>query len=1101
MTSKRSEQAASSRRASPTHGFSQLSPNSFPSTRTQYAPIPASARFTSIPSGDAQQLQPPAESNFTSSENSAITDRRNFSLPSNSASMGSHQSTIAVEDSRSLRNSPPPAPSSSTLDSRDSDPDQSDSDIDSHDGEEQVQREDEAQDSDSGNEKEEDTRMADLITEEKMETMEKEPLDTIDAQPGNSNSSLPGTDLSSTSATPPTLLTTSPPPKISTSPESVNSTSFSAPPVSATLGPGPATSSQESGSTVEKQKQRCTPEEIAEKKRIAQEKRKLSEERKRREREEEEQRLLGAARLAQYGYGVYAPASSSSTNAAKGAPQKRMDSTLFEPAKVCSEEQIDILKLVKEGRNVFITGSAGVGKSLVISEISRMLKFHGAGFSTTAPTGIAAVNVEGQTLHSWAGVGLGNESISELHKEIIKNRWKVARWRETDVLIIDEISMVHPMLFYRLDMLGRLIRERSEPFGGIQLVVCGDFFQLPPIIDEKVPEEACIRCGRQTLKEVNEPTRKKCASSELPIKLKCSGRENEDGKKEEGCGFEYEIPIYSFETTAWAECKFEIRELTKVFRQSNSEFVEVLGKIRRGVPDQACIDFFKSCGNSLREGMGSIRPTMILPLRENVESVNKREFDLLREAEYTFEALDEAQGSYAKIVMSSRVEREQLRDVSSPEAFGAKVGTQVILLWNLDAASGLVNGTRGVITGYCEAPSEETIRSSLSSKNTTEQQKKLRKTIIGTDEWKAEAIVRYLKKQRCRLLPKVYFAPKKSVACEKRQGITVTIMPFPMIRKLGRFGAIARTQLPLAHAWAITVHKSQGQTLDAAEVRVNRSFATGQAYVALSRCRTPDGMLVDPFLLQSIKTSSTVKKFYDLISKKLPFPVPNGPSVNPLTFLNSPTRYVANLEPVFRSSQAGCHPLASSLSSLSSSSKSTSDSVSTSSRGVYEDLEPASVTSSSRAPNLLPCSGYHDHLFEGAKNYIEQQKNVGASGGFSFADENGFIEAARFAFALAQGGGGGGGGGGGSSLKRVNSDAVSSVEEPTGESPSKRSRTNSSDERIEDTVPEEEAEEDMKVEDKSRLTSEEGKQERKREKRRKARKARRERQKQAKLAG
>ncbi|RUP50709.1 DNA helicase Pif1 like protein [Jimgerdemannia flammicorona] len=167
---------------------------------------------------------------------------------------------------------------------------------------------------------------------------------------------------------------------------------------------------------------------------------------------------------------------------------------------ILSSEQLDVLYLVVEkGRSVFYTGSAGTGKSfltnLIIQRLREWFKTQLVAkygefwaehkwrdlFAVTAPTGMAAINIGGQTLHSWAGIGLGNESAEVLANRINGGGAARRRWEDVQVLIIDEISMVHRDLFAKLEYIARRVRGKPEPWGSIQLVVAGDFFQLPPV--------------------------------------------------------------------------------------------------------------------------------------------------------------------------------------------------------------------------------------------------------------------------------------------------------------------------------------------------------------------------------------------------------------------------------------------------------------------------------------------------------------------------------------------------------------------------------------------------------------------------------------------
>lgn len=153
-----------------------------------------------------------------------------------------------------------------------------------------------------------------------------------------------------------------------------------------------------------------------------------------------------------------------------------------------SDEQKKIMNLViEQRRSVFFTGSAGTGKSVLLREIIKNLRIQHKTqpdrVAVTASTGLAACNVSGVTLHSFAGIGLGKEDVPELVKKIKRNQKAKSRWLRTKILVIDEISMVDGDLFDKLENIARIVRNNGRPFGGIQLVITGDFFQLPPVPD------------------------------------------------------------------------------------------------------------------------------------------------------------------------------------------------------------------------------------------------------------------------------------------------------------------------------------------------------------------------------------------------------------------------------------------------------------------------------------------------------------------------------------------------------------------------------------------------------------------------------------------
>ncbi|GBE86663.1 ATP-dependent DNA helicase PIF1 [Sparassis crispa] len=221
-----------------------------------------------------------------------------------------------------------------------------------------------------------------------------------------------------------------------------------------------------------------------------------------------------------------------------------------------SQEQQHILKLVQDGQSVFYTGSAGTGKSVLLREIIKtMKKKHPRAIdavAVTASTGIAACNIGGITIHSFAGIGLGRESAEQLATKIRKNKKATGRWLRTQVLIIDEVSMVEGELFDKLARIGSIIRKRVEPFGGIQVIVTGDFFQLPPVT------------------------------------------------KSTGVKF-------AFEAELWGQTIKKTFNLTRVFRQKDPEFVSMLNEMRLGCLSDESIKKFKRLEREIiyEDGLGA----------------------------------------------------------------------------------------------------------------------------------------------------------------------------------------------------------------------------------------------------------------------------------------------------------------------------------------------------------------------------------------------------------------------------------------------------------------------------------------------------------------
>lgn len=438
-----------------------------------------------------------------------------------------------------------------------------------------------------------------------------------------------------------------------------------------------------------------------------------------------------------------------------------------------SEEQIKVFNCYNNRDNIFVTGPGGTGKTALIKYIRKDAYNKGYNIQVCALTGCAAVLLEckAKTIHSWSGIGLGNGTIDQILSKIMKNKYVKLNWREIDILIIDEVSMMSQKLFELLDAIGKTIRKDSRPFGGIQLIFSGDFYQLPPVGDKDNPET---------------------------------------------CRFCFESPLW-FQTFP----KKNNIQLTKIFRQSDLNYQKVLNQIREGKLKRSSNEMLLSIvGKEFNDNRG-IRPTKLFPTRNKVDQVNLKEMNMLKSNEYEFNLKYhvDLEMTSSELLRRKQFTKEQIQtellylkgNLRCDEVIKLKIGCQVMCIVNidLDNNSMLCNGSQGILTGISENGNP----------------------IVRFDNG-IETIMTY------------YTWPSENIP-----GIGVS-------------------QIPLILSWALTIHKSQGATLDIAEIDVGSGiFECGQTYVALSRVKSLEGLYLTSFDASRIKINRKVQEFYEYISE------------------------------------------------------------------------------------------------------------------------------------------------------------------------------------------------------------------------------------------
>uniref|UniRef100_A0A6C0JY68 ribonuclease H n=1 Tax=viral metagenome TaxID=1070528 RepID=A0A6C0JY68_9ZZZZ len=429
----------------------------------------------------------------------------------------------------------------------------------------------------------------------------------------------------------------------------------------------------------------------------------------------------------------------------------------------CTAEQREAIDAVLAGQTIFLTGPGGTGKSFLLKVLYEEFNKTGKKMAVTAMTGCAALLLgpHAKTLHSWAGVGLGRDSADTIISAISKNGKKKKNWR-ADCLIIDEVSMMTPDLLELLDKVGRAVRKRrTELMGGLQIVFVGDFYQLPPVAD--------------TAK-------------------------------------------FAFQCQLWNDLVKKTVYLKTIHRQRDPVFQKILLEAREGELSEESYQTLLSRKGLRLKGL-QIRPTLLFTRNADVNAINMKELAKLEGEEqvyrvttvsqYTF---DEDCGKSAKdLIHSSKDIPDETdyrlqkldKDASYVTELRLKIGAQVMYIKNhRDTELGLVNGSRGVVTGL---RSDGVMVKFLS---------------MGHD----------------------YFVKKHIWQSDD---------------------PVFRQQIPLRLAYALTIHKAQGASLDSAMVDIGpATFEYGQAYVALSRVRSLEALYVYDIDKDAFKVHPAVKEYY-----------------------------------------------------------------------------------------------------------------------------------------------------------------------------------------------------------------------------------------------
>ena len=425
-----------------------------------------------------------------------------------------------------------------------------------------------------------------------------------------------------------------------------------------------------------------------------------------------------------------------------------------------SDDQQEVMDHIQNGGNVFMTGPGGTGKSFLIKQIYNWATSQGKRVSVCAMTGCAAIllKCKAKTLHSWASIGLGTGPDRDIISRVLKIKHRRKNWEQVDMLIIDEVSMLSCKLLSILNKIAQIVRRNKTPFGGIQLLFSGDFYQLPPVGDQG-----------------DEDSMKFCFENPIWDDLFCRG----------GC----EILLHT------------------MFRQTNPLYAGILNDIRRGILNKKAHDILqKRCILCPRK---DIKPTKLLPLRHSVNSINQREMAKLDSMTRIYKMRCTNKKQTDNPVRDTDIEHELnylKNNVMAENELVLKIGAQVMCTYNIEVEGpdSIVNGSCGVVTAFSEdnLPIVSFINGVVRK--------------MDFHVWASESI----------------------------KGVGIQ-------------------QIPLILAWAITIHKSQGASLDLVEIDIGRNiFECGQTYVALSRVRSIEGLYLSSFEPDKIRIHKKVKDYY-----------------------------------------------------------------------------------------------------------------------------------------------------------------------------------------------------------------------------------------------
>ena len=413
-----------------------------------------------------------------------------------------------------------------------------------------------------------------------------------------------------------------------------------------------------------------------------------------------------------------------------------------------SPKQQQAIELFNQGQNLFISGGAGSGKSHLLQFIKRY--FSQLSLEITASTGVSAINVGGSTIHSFSGIGLGNLPLEQTIENIMLAKMSKVRRkiRQTNILAIDEISMISSPTLELIDQVLRVVRENNKVMGGMQIIFFGDFLQLPPV-----------------------------------------SRYNEN--------FDF-----CFNSSTFRELDLQVIILDKIFRQDDANFIKILQDLRFGKISMESRIALESRLNAVDDNT-LIRPTILTTHNAKVEKINHDFLKKIPNEEIIHHAKFDGNAFKIEFFKKNCLASETLR---------LKIGAQVMMIKNTYQKEGIINGSLGIVKGFSSKKNYPIV-----------QFTNFRELTISPEEW----------------------------LLERFDNDTKTVIAEAKI-----------TQIPLILAWAMTIHKSQGLTLDKISCDLKDRFSHGQAYVALSRARCLSGINIESIDFNKISADPKAVEFY-----------------------------------------------------------------------------------------------------------------------------------------------------------------------------------------------------------------------------------------------